>query len=267
MTEQEKAELDAKVAAAELAHTRAETRKIAAETRAQEAQAALTELERQFTEHRVRQAKCEALRSEMTCREYELEHHRALAQDSFHGIYQMNGVIDGITANECIRALTLMTRTGSHEVEVVINSPGGSVPDGMGLFDYIQELRRTGVRVITSARGMAASMGGILLQAGDERVMGAESIVLIHQPATGIFGKTGEIEDEIEYMHMIQTRVLSIFAKRSRQAFENGTAEGYLTREQFEHGDRELGIPGWNRKDWWLTSDMCLKYGIVDRVR
>ena len=67
----------------------------------------------------------------------------------------------------------------------------------MDLFDYIQELRRDGHYVTTSARGMAASMAGILLQAGGHRVMGREAQVLIREVSSFAIRKVGEIEDEV----------------------------------------------------------------------
>jgi ATP-dependent Clp endopeptidase proteolytic subunit ClpP len=133
-------------------------------------------------------------------------------------------------------------------IEVLFDSPGGSVFPGMNLFDFLQELRRANHHVTTSTRGMAASMAGILLQAGDKRVMGAESFILIHEISAQTMGKLGDIEDSVELYKMMSKRVVDIFAARST-----------MTKKRIEDG--------WRRKDWWIPSDQALKLGLVDEVR
>jgi ATP-dependent protease ClpP protease subunit len=94
---------------------------------------------------------------------------------------------------------------------------------------------------------MAASMAGILLQAGDERVMGKETWVLLHEASFLAAGKIGEVDDTVEWVKKVQKRILAIFAGRSN-----------LSRSQIERR--------WKRKDWWLSSTDCLKHGFVDKV-
>jgi len=118
----------------------------------------------------------------------------------------------------------------------------------MALFDHIVTMRANGWHVTTTARGYAASMAGILLQAGDVRTMGRQSYLLIHEVQAAAMGTMGEIEDEVEFLKKIQNRILSIFAERSR-----------LTVPQLRRR--------WKRKNWWLDSDEALKLGIVDEVR
>jgi ATP-dependent protease ClpP protease subunit len=72
-------------------------------------------------------------------------------------------------------------------------------------------------------------------------------------------GKLEEIKDEVKFMEKMSNRVLDIFAKRCAEAGKNGTATKPLTKEQLKRG--------WERKDWWLSSDECLKFGLVDEVR
>ena len=88
--------------------------------------------------------------------------------------------------------------------------------DGMALFDYIQQVKAMGHHVTTGCMGYAASMAGILLQAGHRRVMGRESYVLIHEVAAGAAGKIGEIEDTVEFLKKIEDRVLDILQNALR---------------------------------------------------
>ena len=247
--------------AAEIEKLLAEAEFSRAQTRKELALAEVAELDvRRF--HRT------DLFEEMRFEEARIDHARRFASDKYNYIYRFNGGVDDKSVGEAISELTVWHRTDPGcDIEVVFNSPGGSVISGNALFDYLRELRFQGHYVTTVAYGWAASMGGILLQAGDNRVMGREAVVLIHEVSTVAGGKIGEIEDEVELVHKFQNRVLDTFAEGSRRAFENGTAERALTREEFEWGNPELGIQGWKRRDWWLTSDECLKYGIVDEVR
>lgn len=185
---------------------------------------------------------------------------RYLATDQFHHVYRFADPIADYTVEAAMDTLSFWDRTEPEvPIEIMFNSPGGSVFAGMDLFDFIQELRRKGHHVTTSARGMAASMAGILLQAGDHRVMGREAQVLIHEVSSIAVGKIGEIEDEVLLIHKMQDRVIKIFADRAAAAGENGTASDPITAARLKRG--------WSRKDWWLDSDECLKYGLVDEIR
>ena len=95
---------------------------------------------------------------------------------------------------------------------------------------------------------MAASMAGILLQAGDTRWIGHQSWMMIHRAAFGAYGKTFEIEDEVKFVRRIESRILDIFALRSS-----------LTRQKIKRN--------WDRKDWWISADECLEIGLVDEIR
>ena len=88
--------------------------------------------------------------------------------------------------------------------------------DGFELFDFIQELRAKGHKVTTGSLGMAASMAGILLMAGDVRWIGHQSWMMIHRAAFGAYGKTYEIEDEVKFVRRIEERILDIFTHRSK---------------------------------------------------
>lgn len=246
---------------AEIEATKATTRQLKAEALHDSAEARKTNLE---ADH----VTLQLLHEEMRIAEVRILHDRELARDMYHHTYRFDGPVDHDSVVKAIGELSLWDRLDPGcDMELVFNSPGGSVIDGMDLYDFLQELRRKGHHITTAARGYAASMGGILLQAGDERVVGAEAYILIHEISSLAMGKTFELEDEVSFVKKIQRRVLGIFAARSAEAFANGTSELALTAEQLEHGDRELGIPGWARRDWWLDSDEALRWGIVDAVR
>lgn len=178
-----------------------------------------------------------------------------LASDIYNKVYHFSKEVTAPSVADCINKLTYWSRAFPEcDIEIVFNSPGGSVTDGMALFDFIQTLRRKGHKVTTTALGVAASMAGILLQAGDVRRMGKEAWVLIHQASFGAIGSYGEVEDRLKWVEKVQERILDIFATR---AADSG-AEHPMSRGQIKRR--------WTRKDWWISSDDCLKYGFVDEL-
>jgi ATP-dependent Clp protease protease subunit len=95
---------------------------------------------------------------------------------------------------------------------------------------------------------MAASMGGILMQAGDKRWASGQSWYLIHRASFGAGGKTFEVEDEVEWIKRIEKRIINIFVSRS-----------HLTEAKIKRN--------WDRKDWWIDADQALEFGLVDEIR
>ena len=248
---------------AEAAKVRAETEDIAAQT-AQTRQeleifARKADLECLILEANAREANNRLAVSAIDLAGKQRIEDEELARNKHNFIYYFTGSVGESSVRNCTDELTRWSRISpGHPIEIIFSSPGGSVVDGMVLFDFIQDLRRKGHKVTTSTLGMAASMAGILLQAGDVRVMHREAWVLIHEISFGAAGKVGEIEDTVAWVKRIQERVLSIFADRCKVARERGTASKPLTKAEIKKH--------WTRQDWWLSSDDCLMYGLVDEL-
>lgn len=170
------------------------------------------------------------------------------ASDDFHHVYRFDGEVSAQSVKACITKLTEWRRLKPGcEIEVIFSSPGGSIFDGMELFDFLVDLGQYGA-VTTGGAGMAASMAGILVQAGTRRYVTRECWFLIHRAAFLAMGKTYEIEDRVDLIKRIEDRIISIFTDRST-----------LTARKIRRN--------WERKDWWLSSDECLEWGLVDEVR
>ncbi len=131
-------------------------------------------------------------------------------------------------------------------LRIVIDSPGGSVIDGLHLYDAIQELRATH-HVTTVGMGMAASMAGILLQAGDVREMSANAYLLIHEVSSGASGTVTAMRDETQFLEALNSRGMDLLTARSTM-----TTEEVLDKIA--------------RKDWWLDADAALEYGFIDTI-
>jgi len=236
----EKEKLEAQVVAA-----RAAAKRIEAQARQEEAVARTAEIELEKTEY---------------------ERRVELTKDEYNHVYEFKEQVGSSSVEKCIRQLKTWVRLEESEkkkkpIEIIFFSPGGSVFDGLSLFDTIQEVRAKGYHVTVSTIGYAASMAGILLQAGDQRVMGKEAYILIHELAGLCSGKIGDVEDTVEFWKKVMDRVINIFYERSQEALKNNpdVVTKPLTKRQIAHRCE--------RKDWWIDSDTALAHGFVDEVR
>ncbi|MFI3288379.1 MAG: ATP-dependent Clp protease proteolytic subunit [Rikenellaceae bacterium] len=157
------------------------------------------------------------------------------------------GVPVGDDAANIIQAQMLFLESADPERDITlyINSPGGSVSAGLGIYDTMQ-LVECDVRTICT--GMAASMGAILLTAGEtgKREALPHSKVMIHQPMGGVEGQASDIE--ITARHIAQTK---------RELYEILVQHTGKTMDEIvRDADR----------DFWMTAEEAVKYGIIDKV-
>ena len=171
------------------------------------------------------------------------------SRDDKNYLYRFNDKVSSDSVKRCMQTLTEWSRLDSEcAIEIIFSSPGGSIIDGFELFDFLQDLRGKGHHLTTGTLGYAASMAGVLLQAGDVRWVGQQAWVMIHRAAFGAWGKTYEIEDEVKFIQRIEKRILGIFTSRSK-----------LTKSKIKRN--------WDRKDWWISADEAIEMGLVDEIR
>lgn len=212
---------------------------------------------RLLAEAEAEELKTASLRIEVETRQKAYE--EMLSTNRYHHVYRFDEEINEATVDHCMERLNMWHRTSPGcDMEIIFNSGGGSVIYGMELFDFIGELRHTGHKITTGARGIAASMASILLQAGDDRWMGKHTTLMIHQPSGVIGGKTEDLHDQLDWLTGLQEQALEIYAQRCVQAHERGTATDVLTKEEIKKR--------WARRDFYINAADALKYGFVDRI-
>lgn len=166
-----------------------------------------------------------------------------------HCVYTMYTDVNSNSVRDAIKDMSMWSRRDpGKDITIVLNSPGGSVFDGLALYDFIRDLSARGHKMTIHAMGMAASMGGVLLQAGDVRTMSPNSFMLIHEVSSLGIGSLTDIEDEVKFLRELQKRCVNILTSKSA-----------LTPQKIHSN--------WKRKDWWLPAEECLELGLVDEIR
>jgi ATP-dependent Clp protease protease subunit len=170
------------------------------------------------------------------------------AKPGFTRRFMFDDIIDGNSAAQFIDTLEHWEhRDPGEPIVVTFNTPGGSVSDGFAIYDTILRLRRKGHHVTTRALGAVYSMGGVLFQAGEERVMDANAYMMIHEVSLRTGGKSSDMEDDLKYVKRLEDRLLSILAERST-----------LTKEQIKRR--------WKKTDWFIDAEQAVELGFADRV-
>ena len=154
--------------------------------------------------------------------------------------------INDYTANVIqAQLLYLDSADSDRDISIYLNTPGGSVYAGLGIYDTMQFVKSN---VSTICTGMVASMGAVLLVAGEHGMRAAlpHSRVMIHQPMGGIQGQASDIEITAKEILKLKDELYQIIADHSGQQIDKIRKDA----------DR----------DYWMTANEALTYGMIDRV-
>ena len=224
-----------------------------AAARAHDAAVESNKLERQQLQYLIEHAKIDNDIAKIAFAKCDREERFAKVNDVYHHVYAFDQPVSDTSVKKCINTLTAWSRDEpACEITLYINSPGGDIIAGFSLIDFLVDLRANGHHIRTVALGMAASMSAVILQAGDERVMGSNAILLIHEGSLGAIGSFGEVEDRVRLIEKLHTRIFSLFASRA-------TPINPKTTERFLHAKAK-------RTDWWLDSGEAMSLGLVDSI-
>lgn len=154
--------------------------------------------------------------------------------------------IDDYTANTLQAQLLYLDSVDSgKDISIYINSPGGSVYAGLGIYDTMQFINSN---VSTICTGMAASMAAVLLVAGEKgkRMALPHSRVMIHQPLGGVNGQASDIEITAREIQKLKKELYTIISEHSGTEFEKVWAD--------------------SDRDYWMTAQEAKEYGMIDQV-
>ena len=154
--------------------------------------------------------------------------------------------IDDYVAN-IIQAQLLFLESADpkRDIQIYLNSPGGSVYAGLGIYDTMQFIQPD---VATICTGMAASMAAVLLCAGADGKRSAlkHSRIMIHQPMGGMQGQASDIEITAREIQKVKKELYEIIAQHTKQPYDKVWAD--------------------SDRDYWMTAEEAKAYGMVDEV-
>ena len=160
-------------------------------------------------------------------------------------IFLGTGINDQVANIVQAQLLFLESADAKKDIQIYINSPGGSVYAGLGIYDTMQVVNPD---VATICTGMAASMGAVLMCAGTTGKRSAlkHSRIMIHQPMGGAQGQASDMEITLQEILKLKKELYSIIAHHSGQPFDKVE----------EDSDR----------DYWMNSEEAKSYGMVDEI-
>jgi ATP-dependent Clp protease protease subunit len=160
-------------------------------------------------------------------------------------IFLGTGIDDQVANIIQAQLLFLQSVDAKKDIQIYLNSPGGSVYAGLGIYDTMQYIAPD---VATICTGMAASMGAVLMCAGTKGKRAAlkHSRVMIHQPLGGAEGQASDIEITAREIQKLKKELYDIIAKHSGQTYDKVWAD--------------------SDRDYWMTAEEAKAYGMVDEV-
>lgn len=171
-----------------------------------------------------------------------------LAQEQHHGVFRM---YDVVTATTCAKleadVQNYARRNPGADITILIRTPGGDIFSGLALYDTLRTLSAQGHHITTVGRGMVASFGAVILQAGDTRLLGKESYMMLHELAAGTGGKLHEIRDDAKFYKKLDHRLNKILTERSE-----------LTAAEL---DEKV-----HATDWWIPAKAAIRLGFADEI-
>lgn len=160
-------------------------------------------------------------------------------------IFLGTGINDQVANIVQAQLLFLESTDSKKDIQIYMNSPGGSVYAGLGIYDTMQVVSPD---VATICTGMAASMGAVLLCAGTEgkRTALPHSRVMIHQPMGGAQGQVSDMEITLKEITKLKKELYDIISKHSGKPFDQVEAD--------------------SDRDYWMTAEEALEYGMIDEI-
>ena len=157
----------------------------------------------------------------------------------------LNGEIDDNNANVVIAQLLYLDAESHEDINLFINSPGGSITAGMAIYDTMNYIKS---KVSTICMGMAASMAAFLLSSGEKgkRLALPNSEIMIHQPLGGIKGQATEIKIAAERILKLKDKINKILAKNTNQSIEKIEID--------------------TERDYFLSAKEAKVYGLIDKI-
>jgi len=161
----------------------------------------------------------------------------------------LNGEIHLDRAEDFVRELLFVNLKNPEDaIKVILNSVGGEVYSGLLIYNSIKDLVNKGISVEIEVRGLAASIGCIILLAGSKRVAAKATRFLIHEIETLDWGKVSELEEKAVEVRKLNNMIRDIIAERCGQS-------------------KEAIDKLWTKKDVWYSAEEAKNFGLIDEIK
>lgn len=158
----------------------------------------------------------------------------------------VSGEVEDIMANSIIAQLLFLEKEAPNkDIFMYVNTPGGHIHSGLAIVDAMNHVK---CKVATIGMGMCASMGSVILTAGEKghRYMLPNAEVMIHQPMGGAEGQATDLEIAARHILRSKERLVNIYVAQ--------------TGQKKEKVNKDLD------RDYWMTAEEAVEYGLVDRI-
>ena len=164
-----------------------------------------------------------------------------------HNTIVLHGELGEENCNRICKQLLYLGYKGAKEITVIMNSVGGEVYHALLIFNTLESLRRSGLKIIIEARGICASMGTIILMGASVRKATKYSRFLLHEVAGYSFGKASEVKEESEELMKLNKMLDEIISSHSK-----------ITLEKLKKMTK--------KREWWLSAEQAFRQGLVDEI-
>ncbi len=159
----------------------------------------------------------------------------------------VHGMVNEDAAYKAVKQLLYLSSLKTSPIKIILNSAGGDVYNGLFIYETVRDLVSKGIEITIEARGLAASMGILLLQSGSKRVATKHTRVMIHEMSDVCTGKTSQIEDETVETKKVNDMLRNMLAERAKK-----------TSEEIEAICK--------RRDIWMSAQEALEFGLIDEI-
>lgn len=149
--------------------------------------------------------------------------------------------------NMACKELVYLGSLSKEPIKIILNSVGGEVYHAMLIYNTLTSLKKKGIKVTLEARGLAASMGVIILQGGSKRLATKYTRFLMHEITSWAFGKASKVEEEAREAKKVNEMLYQILSERT------GKSVRAIAKKC-------------KKKDVWMNAEEALKFGLIDQI-
>jgi ATP-dependent Clp protease protease subunit len=165
-----------------------------------------------------------------------------------HNTIVLHGELTEELCNRVSKQLLFLALRGAKEINIILNSVGGEVYHGLLVFNTLEDLKGRGINITIEARGLCASMGVLILMGATKRVAAKYTRFLLHETSSFTYGKVSEMKEGVQELERLNAMLDEIIVERTK-----------INKKVLEEKT--------HKREWWLSAEEALKYGIIHEIK